>query len=284
MRPEVIQRLGLLLRNKSEETKKAYFFYIKKFLLYADDKDTYDEFDIREFCASLEEEGKSRSYINSAFSAVKLFLRAKKQALPLTSRDILPKEGEKEQPTMATEDIRKLIETVKIKGTEKQIFYLTLSTVWGPRQGEMVTCKENDIDKENKTIIIHTEKGGRVRKHLIPNIIFPIIANFSFNGISVSEINMMFKQICSMANVKRKPREGWHSPRRRLITELITRGVKREEVANFMRWKNTGGITQHRGRNDPTAMVDKYYHPEDKAVDLEIYKNHPFLPFWRNNA
>lgn len=281
MRPEVIQRLGLLLRNKSEETKDAYFFYIKKFLLYADDKDVYDEFDIREFCASLEEEGKSRSYINSAFSAVKLLLRAKKQALPLTSRDILPKEGEKEQPTMATEDVRKLIETVKIEGTEEEKFYLALSTIYGLRQGEMLKTQREDIDIREETILIHTEKGGRIRKHLIPEPIWLILTGFSFNHASESQINMIFKRICSGAKVKRKRRENWHSPRRRLITELITRGVKREEVANFMRWKNTGGITQHRGRNDPTAMVDKYYHPEDKAVDEEVFSKHPFLESWR---
>ncbi len=292
MNEEVAENLGLLLQNRSSDTRKAYLFFIERFLRFAGLKDSYDEFDIRKFCAQLEKEGKSRSYINSAFSAIKMLLRAKKQALLISSRDILPKVEETEQPAMATEDVRKLIEAVRSDGTSEQRFYLALSTIYGLRAGEMVIARREDIDINNRTILVHTEKGGRVRRHLIPDPVFAIITAFTIKTqrvgtrspieyCSASEINMMFKRICSLAGVRRKKRESWHSPRRRLITELITRGVKREEVANFMRWKNTAGITQHRSRNDPTAMVDKYYHPEDRAVDEEVFEKHPWIEDWR---
>lgn len=279
MNDEVAENLGLLLQNRSEDTRKAYLFFIERFLRFAGLKDSYDEFDIRKFCAQLEKEGKSRSYINSSFSAIKMLLRAKKQALLISSRDVLPKVEETEQPAMATEDVRKLIEAVREKGSQDQRFYLALSTIYGLREGEMKIARRQDIDMNNRTILVHTEKGGRVRRHLIPEPVFHIIAGFPFDG--TSDLNMLFKRICSLAGVRRKKKEVWHSPRRRLITELITRGVKREEVANFMRWKNTAGITQHRSRNDPTAMVDKYYHPEDKAVDQEIFLKHPWIEDWR---
>jgi len=279
MNEEIAENLGLLLKNRSKDTRRAYLFFIKRFLTFAGLKDTYDEFDIRKFCSELEKEGKSRSYINSAFSAIKMLLRAKKQPLMISSRDILPKIKETEQPTMASDNVRKLIKAVRKEGSQKERFYLALSTIYGLRQGEMEIASKEDIDINNRTILVHTEKGGRVRKHLIPEPVFHIIAGFSFDG--GSDLNMMFKRICSLAGVKRRPKEVWHSPRRRLITELITRGVKREEVANFMRWKNTAGITSYRNRNDPTAMVDKYYHPEDRAVDEEVFQNHPFLGSWQ---
>jgi len=283
MNEEIAENLGLLLQNRSKDTRKAYFFFIEKFLFFAGLKDSYDEFDIRKFCAQLEKEGKSRSYINSAFSAIKMLLRAKKQALLISSRDILPKVEEIEQPAMASEDVRKLIKAVKLEGTEKQNFYLALSSMYGLRQSELGAISQGDINLLERTILIKTKKGGRTRKHYIPDEILPIISGFSssLSSNGASDLNMMFKRICSLAQVKRKKRESWHSPRRRLITELITRGVKREEVANFMRWKNTAGITQHRSRNDPTAMVDKYYHPEDEAVDQEIFLKHPWLEDWR---
>jgi len=279
MNEEVAENLGLLLQNKSEDTRKAYLFFIEKFLFFAGLKDRYDEFDIRKFCAHLEKEGKSRSYINSAFSAIKMLLRAKKQPLLISSRDVLPKMEENIPPAMTTENVRKLIKTVKEGGTQNQRFYLALSTVYGLREGEMRIASRQDIDINNKTFLVHTEKGGRVRKHLIPEPVFHIIAGFPFDG--VPDLNMLFKKICSLAGVKRRPKEVWHSPRRTLVTELRRRHIERETVANFMRWKNTAGITDYRSRNNPTAMIDRYYHPEDRAVDEEVFEKHPFLGSWR---
>ncbi|GAH40050.1 unnamed protein product, partial [marine sediment metagenome] len=72
MDDKIAENLGLLLKNRSEDTRRAYLFFIKRFLTFAGLKDAYDEFDIRKFCAELEKEGKSRSYVNSAFSAIKM--------------------------------------------------------------------------------------------------------------------------------------------------------------------------------------------------------------------
>lgn len=53
MNPEVAEKLGLLLRNKSEQTKKAYLICIEKFLQFAGLKDSYDEWDIRRFAEKI---------------------------------------------------------------------------------------------------------------------------------------------------------------------------------------------------------------------------------------
>ncbi len=51
MKTEVAERLGLLLRNKSEQTKKAYLICIEKFLQFAGLVDK-DVFQIQPFLSS----------------------------------------------------------------------------------------------------------------------------------------------------------------------------------------------------------------------------------------
>ncbi|GAH97167.1 unnamed protein product, partial [marine sediment metagenome] len=49
MNEEIAENLGLLLKNRSSDTRKAYLFFIERFLRFAGLKDSYDEFDIRKF-------------------------------------------------------------------------------------------------------------------------------------------------------------------------------------------------------------------------------------------
>ena len=76
MNPEVMQKLGLLLRNKSKGTKKAYFICIEKFLQFAGVKDTYDEWDVRRFAEKLEKDGFSTSYVSLSLWAIRTLLKA----------------------------------------------------------------------------------------------------------------------------------------------------------------------------------------------------------------
>jgi hypothetical protein len=74
-----------------------------------------------------------------------MLLRVKKQSLMISSRDVLPKIKENDQPVIVSEDVRKLIKAVKKEGSQKERFYLALSTIYGLRAGEMKIASRKEI-------------------------------------------------------------------------------------------------------------------------------------------
>ena len=292
MNEEIAENLGLLLRNKSPDTRRQYFYYIQEFLKFAGTKGPYDEWTIRKFSESLEKKGYSASYISVAFWAVKLLLKAQNQALKITLGELLPKEEKRRQPTMEVENVRKLIEGVKVREIQlqkaliervndkelqmaletvkQQKVLLALSTTYGLRQSELQQINEDDLDLSERTVLIRTKKGGRTRRHYLPDEILPIVGNFSFDwSIHPTTLNIIFKQICALAGVKREKREVWHSIRRRLLVELVNARLPDEVVYSYLRWKR---------REMP--MISVYYNPKDEDVDRQVFAVHPFVRNW----
>lgn len=271
MNEEIAENLGLLLRNKSPDTRRQYLYYIKEFLEFAGVQGPYDEWTIRKFSESLEKKGYSSSYISVAFWAVKLLLKARGEALKITLGDLLPKEEKRRQPTMEVEDVRRLIGAVKARGTELQRVLLALSSTYGLRQSELGAISRDDLNLLERTILIRTKKGGRIRRHYLPDAILPIVSGFSFDGnLPPTMLNIIFKQICSLAGVKREKREVWHSIRRRLLVELVNARLPDEVIYSFCRWKR---------REMP--MISVYYNPKDEDVDRQVFAVHPFLSSWQ---
>jgi len=292
MDDKIAENLGLLLRNKSPDTRRQYLYYIEEFLKFAGTQGPYDEWTIRKFSESLEKKKYSASYISVAFWAVKLLLKAQNQALKITLGELLPKEEKRRQPTMEVENVKRLIEAVKMREIQLekallaqpddkelqmaletvnlQKVLLALSTTYGLRQSELQQINENDLDLSERTVLIRTKKGGRTRRHYLPDEILPIVGNFSFDGaLHPTTLNIIFKQICSLAGVKRERREVWHSIRRRLLVELINARLPDEVVYSFMRWKR---------REMP--MISVYYNPKDEDVDRQVFSVHPFIQSW----
>ncbi len=293
MNDKIAENLGLLLRNKSPDTRRQYLYYIEEFLKFAGTEGPYDEWTIRRFSESLEKKGYSASYVSVAFWAVKLLLKAQNQALKITLGELLPKEEKKRQPTMEMEDVRRLIGAVKLREmqlqkallgqpdnkqlgmalrtTRLQKVLLALSSTYGLRQSELGAVSQEDLNLLERTILIRTKKGGRTRRHYLPDEILPIVGNFSFDGaLHPTTLNIIFKQICALAGVKREKREVWHSIRRRLLVELINARLPDEVVYSFMRWKR---------REMP--MISVYYNPKDEDVDRQVFAVHPFVGEWR---
>ncbi len=285
MDEKIAENLGLLLRNKSPDTRRQYLYYIEEFLKFAGTEGPYDEWTIRRFSESLEKKGYSASYISVAFWAVKLLLKAQNQALKITL-------GKRRQPTMEVEDVRRLIGAVKMREIQlqkallgqpdnkqlemaletvkQQKVLLALSTIYGLRQSELQQINEDDLDLSERTVLIRTKKGGRTRRHYLPDEILPIIGNFSFDGnIHPTTLNIIFKQICALAGVKREKRECWHSIRRRLLVELVNARLPDEVVYSYLRWKR---------REMP--MISVYYNPKDEDVDRQVFSVHPFIQSW----
>lgn len=275
MNEKIAENLGLLLRNKAPDTRRQYLFYIGEFLRFAGTEGPYDEWAIRKFVENLEKKGYSQAYISVAFWAIRVLLKARGESVKITLGDLLPKEEKRRQPTMDKANVERLINTVKTRGNEISKVLLALSSTYGLRQSELGAVCQEDINLLERTILIRTKKGGRVRSHYIPDEILPIVSSFSFfpssnGGLSASELNLTFKQICQLAGVKRQKREVWHSIRRRLLVELVNARLPDEVVYSFMRWKR---------REMP--MISVYYNPKDEEVDTQVFKIHPFLGTWR---
>ncbi len=275
MNDKIAENLGLLLRNKAPDTRRQYLYYVGEFLRFAGLEGPYDEWVIRRFAESLQKKGYSQAYISVAFWAIRVLLKARGESVKITLGDLLPKEEKRRQPTMDKVNVERLINTVKTRGNEISKVLLALSSIYGLRQSELGAVSKDDINLLERTILIRTKKGGRVRSHYIPDEILPIVSSLSVfpssnGGLSPSELNLTFKQICSLAGVKRQKREVWHSIRRRLLVELVNARLPDEVVYSFMRWKR---------REMP--MISVYYNPKDEEVDTQVFKIHPFLGTWR---
>ena len=202
------------------------------------------------------------------------------QEFPISTRDFAKVNEERQAPVMLPKEIEVLVKTIKEKGTEEQKAYLALSTTYGMRVGEMAKVSEEDIDKEKGKILVHTEKEGRVRWHLLPKEIIPYILNFPFKRKSEVSLNLLFRQILSIANLARCKRQAWHSIRRSLVTALRMREPDVALIANFMRWKGTSGITGFAKQQSWERITDHYTNYEDEMVDRHIFRIHPFLKYW----
>lgn len=168
-------------------------------------------------------------------------------------------------------NVERLINTVKERGNEISKVLLALSSTYGLRQSELGAICQEDINLLERTILIRTKKGGRVRRHYIPDEILPIVSSFSFDGnLEPTTLNIIFKQICSLAGVKREKREVWHSIRRRLLVELVNARLPDEVIYSYLRWKR---------REMP--MISVYYNPKDEEVDRQVFAVHPFIRSWQ---
>jgi len=178
MNEKVAENLGLLLRNKAPDTRRQYLYYIEEFLKFAGSKGPYDEWSIRRFAESLQKKGYSLAYISVSFWAIKLLLKARGESVKITLGEILPRVEKRKQPTMELENVKRLIRVVKEEGDEISKLLLALSSTYGLRQSELGAILKEDINLLERTILIRTKKGGRVRRHYIPDEILPVITSF----------------------------------------------------------------------------------------------------------
>ena len=149
---------------------------------------------------------------------------------------------------------------------------VALAMVYGIRRVEMTRINpKEDINIKNRTILIKTAKKGKVREHYIPNEIFPFVyfiwnknVRYPIEYFSTSKMVSM----CKRAGVEYKPNRAWHAFRRSLVTDLLDLGIPEVKVYDFMRWSRK-------------EVIFKYYLPNPRVIDEEIFNVHPYLPFFR---
>lgn len=173
------------------------------------------------------------------------------------------------RPTIRGDEMPKLITAVKESGDSNERGALALSTVYGVRRVEIRRASENDLNHEDRTIVIHTAKKGRERTHLIPDEVLGPIFGYDFKPRSDQGYANLFWGMIEKAGLDLPKGFGWHSVRRSLYTGLTGRVdfLYRHE---FLRWRI-------RGIN--LAMI--YDQTSPAKIDKIVFSQHPFLKYWR---
>ncbi len=198
-----------------------------------------------------------------------LFALFKSQKIPF-EMTVPPMEENPFQPTIRQEEMPVLITAVKEAGDPDERGALALSTTYGVRRVELRRASENDLNRDDKTITIHTAKKGRVRTHLIPEEILDHISGYDFKSRSDQSWADLFKKMTRRAGLEFGKGFGWHSIRRALYTELTQANVGFLHIHEFLRWRI-------RGIN--LGMI--YDQTPPAEIDRIVFEKHPFLAAWR---
>jgi len=170
----------------------------------------------------------------------------------------------------SADEIIELIEVARASGDIQTQVVFAISTMYGPRAGEIIAIRKADIHPKRQTIIIHTEKEGFKREHLIPTQIQPYIFQYGYPIISQNTLSTILHNVASVAGVSTVPRKSYHAIRHGLVNALkYESGFANDKISQFTGWRE-GGMTMSYARPFP-------FMPE---LDNEILANHPFVKYW----
>lgn len=219
----------------------------------------------------------------------KEFFHVKKLALangwpwPFEKDDTPYPEDEAQSHPLLPEQIEQLIKA-RGKLSTAERFYLAVATTWIVRREDLSRIKKRDFDGD--VFIIHHSKHGRKVKHLIPDVLKSIFADYRPKEHNPSALSLMFKRICAKAGLEHQPGWGWHGIRHTLTTMIAAylpkNNLEPALIADYSGWsrKSMGGFF------GGVSMVGVYRHPEildtdPHGLDKVIYSIHPFLALWQ---
>ena len=210
----------------------------------------------------------------TAYYALKFIYNAYGEELGLQHSDVVPKSVRKHKEILLPDEVNQIIDRVRDYEPPHVQFLFVLATVYGLRRVEIYRLEKGDIDLKRETFFVFTAKGGEPREHIIHDIVKPYFKKFMEikkpKYRFIQELNMLFDVIADRAEVELRPRLGWHSIRRCLITELMKTNVNPMIIRDFLRWKP---------RTSDILMEYTLYNPAE--VDKMIFDVHPFLGRWK---
>lgn len=226
--------------------------------------DEFDESDARAYLANLYA-AKDNTARKIYYAMAALF---KSQKIPF---EMEPPQMELNpfQPTIRQEEMPVLITAVKECGDSNERGALALSSIYGIRRIEIWRASENDLNREDRTITIHTAKHGRERCHLVPDEVLDHIVGYDFVPRSDQWYADLFWGMIKKAGLDLPKGYGFHSIRRSLYTGLTGR-VDYLFRHEFLRW---------RIRGIDMGMI--YDQTSPAQIDQIVFAQHPFLGCWR---
>ena len=291
---EPLENLRLRLsspRLRAPGTIKTYIETAERFLIGVDGKKPSDN-DLRRYFMKRRQHGISERTLRKEFFHLKKLCQANSWQWSFEKEDTPFPEEPVTTVALEISVIEQLIAARK-KYTERERFYLAVSTTFGCRREELANLnkaviKEETIEMPNPpmTIFIKTAKHGRPIKHLIPPELRKIFDAYRPKKHQPEAMSTMFKRICDKAGVKHQYGWGWHGIRRSLVTilggVLPKNNLDPAMLADYMGWAKSSLSGLYGG----AAMVGFYRRPEildsdPYGMDKLIYDIHPFLPLWR---
>jgi len=258
----------LVARGKTEAIAKEWAAVAALFEQVCGPKEEYTRADVTAFLVHLRKRKLLPTTIEKNLKAIKLLSQIQhwdfpKLSLKRTSPDDISR------PIFSKEHIRSLIMLGKALLNDTELCYLALSTTYGLRRVEMARLTSSDFIPESVTV--HTAKGGRKTTHLIPKEIAPYLA--CFKPCRHDTLTHIFHRIMIKTGIKATGGYGWHSIRRALATELILTDASALNVLRFMRWSDASARGEF-------GLLTIYARKDQERIDEEIFKIHPFLPYW----
>lgn len=300
--PEPLENLKLRLsspRLRAPGTIKTYLETAERFLRSVDGVDKPSDNDLRRYFLERRQNGISERTLKKEFFHLKKLCQAnnwfpeKQDNWPFQKEDTPFPEDEVSSVGLAIAVLEKLI-AARGRYTDRERFYLAVSTTFGCRRVELANLEKRSIAEEAiemptpaMTVFIKTAKHGRPVKHFIPPELQKVFDAYRPRKHQPEALSTIFKRICRKAGVEHKSGWGWHSIRRTLVTCLTgllpKNNLDPAMVADYMGWAKSSLGALYGG----AAMVGFYRRPEildsdPYGLDKVIYSIHPFLPLWQD--
>lgn len=174
--------------------------------------------------------------------------------------------------------------------THRQTAVLALATTYGMRVEELASVRPADVllDDPKPRLYVRTAKGGIARWQWIPPAIRPYLLA-AWPRTSPRTLDRELVDLMARAGLDKPRGVGFHAIRRALSRDLDRAGVTDGDRIRFFRWKGGGDPTIQLSRRyaEPT---DEWGGAEDltpvaptedlEALDAEVWRLHPYLPWW----
>ena len=270
-------------RLGAPSTLASYLVTGSNFLSALQDNQSATDSDFRQFFIRRRHEGISERTLRKEFFHVKKLALANGWPWPFESDDAPYSEKEQKLPVLLQVEVEQLIKA-RAKYSKAERFYLAVATTWIVRREDLSRIKKRDFDSDVFTI--HHSKHGGVVKHLIPEVLKPIFADYRPKDHNPSTMSQMFKRICTKAGLEHQSRRGWHSIEYRLNILLKDVYLPQNNLSPSLLIDYTHRKQSAGGRLVKKDRTEDYHHPEildhdEYGIDRVIYGIHPFLPLWQ---
>ena len=265
--------IDLIARGKTQPVAKQWKVIGDEFEEVCGLKEHYHRSDVIEYLDHLRNRNLAETTIRKNLKAVKLVFDILGDSFPKLSLPLID-DSEISRPAFSKGEITQVIQ-MRDRLTPEEAEYFAISTTYGLRRIELAQVSSSDL---NSHIPVYTAKGGHSVKQLIPDEIKPYLGHIQLTNPRL--LSRLFHSICDKAEIEISNDYGWHSIRRALTTELVLAEVSALNVMRFMRWSETS-VRRTFGMLPIYAVKNQEM---QERVDREIFKVHPFLPFWRENV
>jgi site-specific recombinase XerD len=231
------------LRGFSPKTIKIYLYYTTSFLNFANKSPReVTTRDVRQYLEDLINSQKSNSSVNTAYSALKLYLeKILKRKFFLNIPRI--KQKKRLPIVLSKEEVRKILK--KITNVKHKLMIATIYSA-GLRVSELPRIKIKDLDLEGLVLRVRDSKGGKDRNSIISQDLAGVLAKYTKNKksdsllfenreggkITTRSVQKVFNQALKDAKIKKEA--SCHSLRHSFATHLLEDGVDIRYIQAFL--------------------------------------------------